>query len=228
MKRLIASILIMSILCSNTITIAFANGHNTDSQVEDVHQVYSPLYVSMVEMERQSIYHELEVQLEQQDALDLLPVFKEIVDRNIDATYYAKSTTYTKVYAPNGGIVEYGDVSFDIVVTHMDKEATNDLETTTESAGAIAASAALQAILSHPAVAFFGGVYGVISILKRVATKQLWDSVHDGTGCCYAIFVNEKGDARTITTLHHWSNAYYMLVPDSGSYAYVDYTLFDD
>ena len=137
MKRLIASILIMSILCSNTITIAFANGHNTDSQVEDVHQVYSPLYVSMVEMERQSIYHELEVQLEQQDALDLLPVFKEIVDRNIDATYYAKSTTYTKVYAPNGGIVEYGDVSFDIVVTHMDKEATNDLETTTESAGEI-------------------------------------------------------------------------------------------
>lgn len=228
MKRLIASILIMSILCSNTITIAFANGHNTDSQVEDVHQVYSPLYVSMVEMERQSIYDELEVQLEQQDALDLLPVFKEIVDRNINATYYAKATTATRVYAPNGGVVEYGDTSFDIVETYMDKEATNDLETTTESAGAIVASAALQAILSHPAVAFFGGVYGVISILKRVVTKQLWDSVHNGSGCCYAIFVDEKGDARTITTLHHWSHAYYINLPDSSKFAYVNYTLLKD
>ena len=236
MRKILAIALVFSLFVLNvSATSTPAYEAETSLDMATVQQVYSEEYIAVTELQRELIYADMKQQLLAQDGMYMYPVFKDAIDRQFNATYYPLTTTTNGIYAPHGGIENYGNSSFDMSITFFSVADSEVLyqgrDDVLGTLSQFSSDALLGGIFKYLKVPYGGSLSLLISAIQAaqdVAGSIMWDKIHDGTDCAMIMTSVDYGNASALTILQHWSNAPYIVLAESQFFDYHNYEVFTE
>lgn len=223
--KVIFKMIVITILFLMPVHVFASNQDNAD---------YEKQMIDEIEIEKKKERENILKQLEEQDAVEMLDVYEEIIYPEIEDSIRTKyaikyGVKYIKPYsqsyiAPNGGVVSYlntvnGYKSTEAIVTYLDKPKTIDFvfEWTSFSMGNI-----VKAILGY--LPRTGSVSSFLFSLESISKEMSITNINNCDRHAKIINTYSRIDGTTASVVTGWCNRYNIVIPQNASD--VNYTEF--